>query len=107
MDLAFSPKTCHTDFIVSQHVYQELSSNLVEIFESVRDKLEVSTTNKLWLQYLDMIDIFNINLTAERTGNWEMLLKSLHMMLPFFAAGKNLFILECDKTYEEYYLHVI
>jgi hypothetical protein len=60
----------------------------MEMFQSTREKLEISATNKLWLQYIDMVDIFNLNLAAERTGNWEMMLKSLHLMLPYFAAGE-------------------
>lgn len=62
-------------------------SALVDAFNSIREQLSKSETNMLWLQYVDMVDIFNTNLAAERTGNWKMYLKSIHMMLPFFAAA--------------------
>ena len=52
----------------------------------LRNDLSASDTNKLWLVYLDMVDILHMNLTAERTGNWELYLHSCRCMLPYFAA---------------------
>ncbi len=44
-------------------------------------------TARLWLQYMDMIDILRMFLKAERTGNWELHLQAVHDMLPYFAAS--------------------
>jgi len=44
-------------------------------------------TSKLWLQYMDMIDIIRRYIWAERTGNWELHLQTLSEMLPFLAAS--------------------
>lgn len=49
-------------------------------------------TAKLRGQYLEMISIFKTFLKAERTGNWELHLKCVRNMLPYFAAsGHNLY----------------
>lgn len=49
-------------------------------------------TAKLWGQYLEMISIFKTFLKAERTGNWELHLKCVQNMLPYYAAsGHNLY----------------
>lgn len=49
-------------------------------------------TAKLWGKYLEMISIFKTFLKAERTGNWELHLKCVRNMLPYFAAsGHNLY----------------
>ena len=44
-------------------------------------------TARLWLQYIEMVDILKQFLQAERLGNWELHLKSLSEMLPYLAAG--------------------
>ena len=49
-------------------------------------------TAKLWLQYMDIIDILQKFIKAEHTGYWKLHLDSLSEMLPYFAAsGHNLY----------------
>ena len=55
-------------------------------------ELTASRTSKLWLQYMEMINLLRKFLKAERTGNWLLHLQTLQEMLPYFAAaGHNLY----------------
>ena len=58
-----------------------------ELLLQTKKKLAEHRTAKLWLQYMDMVDILRLFLRAERTGDWEMHLHSLQRMLPYLAAG--------------------
>jgi len=65
---------------------------LCDILLAHKNSLMTSKNSKLWLQYMDMLDILKSFLKAERTGNWELHLKALHDMLPCLAAsGHNLY----------------
>lgn len=55
--------------------------------QEVKVLLKSSRTSKLWLQYMDMIDILLKAIKSERTGNWLMHLSALSDMLPFLAAS--------------------
>ena len=49
-------------------------------------------TAKLWIEYMNMIDLLRQFITAERSGHWLLHLKSLQQMLPYLAAsGHNLY----------------
>ncbi|CAC5403501.1 unnamed protein product [Mytilus coruscus] len=55
-------------------------------------EMKKNRTSKLWLQYTEMIQILRQFIKAERTGNWELHLKSVKDMLPYLAAsGHNLY----------------
>lgn len=57
--------------------------------KSSMDKLR---TARLWFQYMDMINILQRFIKAERTGNWLLHLHVLSEMLPYLAAsGHNLY----------------
>jgi hypothetical protein len=46
--------------------------NLQTALNNLCDRLKhKSRTCKLWLQYLDYVNLFKIFITAERTGNWK------------------------------------
>ena len=51
-----------------------------------KESLQDNRTAKRWLQYMDMVYI-----KAERTGHWVQHLESLSEMLPYLAAGHNLY----------------
>ena len=51
-----------------------------------KESLQGSRTAKLWLQYMDMVDILRKYIRAERLGNWLLHLKTTQEMLPYFAA---------------------
>ncbi|GFR67848.1 hypothetical protein ElyMa_003717500 [Elysia marginata] len=46
-------------------------------------------TAKIWLQYLQMLDILRKFLRAERTGNWHLHLMTMREMLPFLVASNH------------------
>ena len=63
-----------------------------EKLEAQKIQMAAKRTSKLWLQYMEMVDILRLFIKAERTGEWMLHLKSLQEMLPFFAAsGHNLY----------------
>lgn len=64
-----------------------------EIVQQVRQKmnssrviLEARPTAKLWLQYLDMVKLLQTFIKAERSGNWQLHLRTMQDMLPYLAA---------------------
>ena len=60
--------------------------------EAKKDSMKDLRTAKLWLQYMDMIDIVRKFIKSERTGDWKLHLQVLQDMLPFLAAsGHNLY----------------
>jgi len=77
-----------------QDVYDnELLEKLFRSWLDTKSRLKVYPTAALWIQYLEIIDIYRQFVFAERTGNWELSLQSLHEMLPYFAAaGHNLYL---------------
>lgn len=52
----------------------------------LKSKLKKSRTSKLWLLYMDYINIVKEFIFAERTSNWELHLGVLSKMLNLFAA---------------------
>ena len=60
-------------------------SIIIKKFEDLCKVLSTCQLNKLWLLYIDMVDLLHTNLMAERLGYWDMYLKSLKEMLPYFA----------------------
>lgn len=73
-------------------IVEELK-RLCKKFENVVQILMANgRTAQLWGQYLEMISIFKTFLKAERTENWELHMKCVRNMLPYFAAsGHNLY----------------
>ena len=65
-------------------------SMLESKIEDIKKERSKSETNKLWLTYIQMVDILNANLMAERSGNWGLYHSSLQDMLTFLAgSGRN------------------
>ena len=60
---------------------------------------ERSRTAKLWLQYMNMVDLLKKYLKAERTGNWLMHLQCIHDMIPIFAASGHNNYAKCSWLY--------
>ena len=58
-----------------------------EKLEAQKTQMAAKRTSKIWLQYMEMVDILHLFIQAERTGDWMLHLKSLQEMLPFFAAS--------------------
>ena len=71
----------------------ELLHKLRKALRERKEELKCSRTATLWLQYLDMINILQQFLRAERTGNWNLHLHALSEMLPNLASsGHNLYL---------------
>ena len=49
---------------------------------SIYNDFSSSPLNKLWILYIEMVDLLHMNLMAERSCNWSMYLHSLGLMLP-------------------------
>ncbi|PIK60313.1 hypothetical protein BSL78_02744 [Apostichopus japonicus] len=58
-----------------------------------------SRTALLWFQYMDMVNILERFLKAERTGNWGLHLQTVHDMLPYFAASGHALYAKCAYVY--------
>ena len=53
--------------------------NQAEVLDRIHQKLEITKatlannhTAKLWIQFMDMIDLLHTFIKAERTGNWQL-----------------------------------
>lgn len=94
----------HPDIMLLKDVYAKLVSgeisiadlqsdqailNLHDAVENKLASLNTSRTAKLWLQYMDMVDIAMDFIYAERTAEkftWKMHLATLRKMEPYFAS---------------------
>lgn len=57
-----------------------------------KEELKKYRTARLWIQYMDMVNIIQRFIRAERTGNWQLHLQTLGEMMPYLAAsGHNLY----------------
>ena len=70
----------------------ESSQELLRIssrLDDVKLKSSHARTSKLWLQYMEMVEILQLCIMAERTGNWKQHLNvcAISQMLPSFAAS--------------------
>jgi hypothetical protein len=61
-------------------------NHVVHTLETAIESLKQYRTAKLWIQYLDMLDILKQFIRAERIGDWKLHLHSKALMLPYFAA---------------------
>lgn len=62
-------------------------------FKSALKKIEANgPTSELWVQYFRMTTLIKLFIQAERAGDWNLHLYTVHKMLPFFhAAGHFLY----------------
>jgi len=61
--------------------------------------VQKSRTAKLWLQYMDHITLVKDFIRAERTGNWQLHLTTVHRMLNLFAAAGHTNYARCGRLY--------
>ena len=72
-------KDIGVDQLTEQYIFRKLLINHEKFVESQTD----SKTSKLWLMYMDMVDIMCTFLKAERTGNFLLHQQSVTSMLLF------------------------
>ena len=66
---------------------KELIADLAEVKTQMKDK---GRTAKLWLQYLEQVQMIMLYIRAERTGDWDLYVYTLKCMLPYFHAAGHL-----------------
>ena len=75
------------DMICNSDILQRINRKT----KAEKDAMQDQQTAKLWVQYLDMLDILQTFNKAECTGNWQLHLQAMHEMLSYLAAsGHNL-----------------
>ena len=68
-------------------------SFLKKRIQAFKDSFGQNRTAKLWIEYMNMIDLLRQFITAESSGHWLLHLKSLQQMLPYLvASGHNLYV---------------
>ena len=80
------------DKIVSKDVIDHnIRCQALEKLEIKKNSLQVeSRTAKLWLQYMNYVEISKSFIRASRTGDWCLHLSSISKMLNLFAATGHL-----------------
>ena len=70
-----------------------------KIAEMRKDIENHSRTDKLWILYMDYVEIMKLFVTAERTSDWELHLFSVSKMLNLFAATGHMNYAKCARLY--------
>ena len=71
----------------SSYLSPEILNRISAKINEVKGTLSTLRTGKLWLQYMDMIEIMCRFTKAEHTGNFNLHLSVVQEMLPYFAAS--------------------
>ena len=70
-----------------------------ENINSLKSSVSQSRTGALWIQYMEMIDILRSFIKAERKEGWDLHLRCIKAILPYFAtSGHNLYT-KCARIY--------
>ena len=70
----------------SSYLSPEILNSISAKINEVKGTLSTLRTGKLWLQYMDMVELLCRFIKAERTGNFSLHLSVVQEMLPYFAA---------------------
>ena len=71
---------------ISEICSNEILSKVEKTLSAQKEKKSKNRTAKLWIQYMNMIDIMKKFIRAERLGNWHLHLEATKQMLPYIAA---------------------
>ena len=71
----------------SSYLSPEILNSISATINEVKGTLSTLRTGKLWLQYMDMVEILCRFIKAECTGNFSLHLSVVQEMLPYFAAS--------------------
>jgi len=74
------------DHDVMEDIKSESLTRLNDQLQGLKSDLAVCRTPRLWLQFLDYIDIIHQFIAAERLRNWNLHLESCSILLNLFAA---------------------
>jgi 5'-3' exonuclease len=81
--------------IESSKVMEVIGDKINQVIDTIRDQ----RTARLWLQYMEMVDIIRLFLKSERTGDWMLHLNILRAMLPYLAASGHRHYTKCLHIY--------
>jgi len=77
------------EMICQAPVQQRIQEKMTAYSDRVRKE---SRTARVWLQYMEMVELLRTFITAERMGNWQLHIVTLKRMLPYFtSSGHNLY----------------
>ena len=94
MNQLLSGETC-TDDIEQNGIVSETLANV----SCEERNLSSTKTAIVWFQYMQMVDFLRKFIKAERLGYWDLHIRSLYEMLPFFAAYGHRFYLKSVHIY--------
>ena len=66
---------------------EPILDKITKVLETQKKSMSNDRTAKLWLQYMDMVEILRKFIKAERMGNWSLHLEAVSDMLPYLAAS--------------------
>lgn len=80
---------------------------LTSLLEETKNKLRTkSRTARLWLQYIDYVEICRVFIRAARTGDWSLHLYSISKMLNLFAATGHIHYTKSARIYLQLMLNL-
>ena len=94
----------YADLMARKKSAEEVSSTsaiskIKHLLQQQKESLQDKRTAKLWLQYMDMVDILRKSIKAERTGHWAQHLESLSEMLPYMATSGHILYTKSAQLY--------
>ena len=94
----------YADLMARKKSAEEVSSasaisKIKHLLQQQKESLQDNRTAKLWLQYMDMVDILRKSIKAERTGHWAQHLEYLSEMLPYMATSGHILYTKSAQLY--------
>ena len=94
----------YADLMARKKSAEEVSSTsaiskIKHLLQQQKESLQDKRTAKLWLQYMDMVDILRKSIKAERTGHWAQHLESPSEMLPYMATSGHILYTKSAQLY--------
>ena len=91
-----SPTKEKNEVLINSEVLKEVSEAISDLKKSLS---ESSRTAKLWLTYLDYINVLKQFIMTERTSNWSLHIQSTLDMLNLFAVTGHINYTKCARFY--------
>ena len=68
-------------------------------YSSWTQSTQASRTAKLWLQFMNMMDILRMFLKGERMGIWELHIQAIYEIMPYLAVSWHNMYTKCTYVY--------
>ena len=91
-----SPTKEKNDALINSKVLKEISEAISKLKKSLSER---SRTAKLWISYVDYINVLKQFIVAERTSNWSLHIQSTLDMLNLFAPTGHINYTKCARFY--------